>query len=246
MIKLEFNKEDYQLLVLEAIQNTKTFFFKYDVDITKEVSDEEIRKSLEIEFAILEDSYDELSDAIVFGKDEDALNLIRKYKKNISEYLTDIKCDHGYRDNCLNDPISRKPTFLQYAYFQLWDLHYNSVWAKLKENKPAQQSEKSTSKLTMNRIALKYVYSGMQITRKSGNKIAKEYGHSSGEKLFQRFTYYSSSANRKAAPSPLTPTKLKNKINLIESVIELLPTDKQGRAKDEVSILKKIHEAEFQ
>ena len=31
-----------------------------------------------------------------------------------------------------------------------------------------------------------------------------------------------------------------------ESIIELLPTDKQGRAKDEVSILKKIYEAEYQ
>lgn len=111
---------------------------------------------------------------------------------------------------------------------------------------PPQQTEKPKPELTINQIALKYVYSEIQITRENGNKIAKEYGHNSGEKLFQRFTYYSSAANRKGKPTPCTPKKLDNKIKLIESIIELLPTDKQERAKDEVSILKKIYEAEYQ
>lgn len=101
-------------------------------------------------------------------------------------------------------------------------------------------------KLKIDRIALKFVYEGLQITRKNGNEIAKQYGHNSGEKLFQRFTYFSSAANRKGKPNLCTPKKLDNKIKLIESVIELLPTDKQERAKDEVSILKKIYEAEYQ
>lgn len=100
--------------------------------------------------------------------------------------------------------------------------------------------------LKINQIALKYAYEGLQITRENGNNIAKEYGHNSGEKLFQRFTYFSSSANRKGKPNLCTPKKLDNKIKLIESIIELLPTDKQERAKDEVSILKKIYEAEYQ
>lgn len=103
-----------------------------------------------------------------------------------------------------------------------------------------------TEKLKIDQIALKYAYEGLQITRENGNDIAKEYGHNSGEKLFQRFTYYSSSANRKGKPNLCTPKKLDNKIKLIESIIELLPTDKQERAKDEVSILKKIYEAEYQ
>lgn len=103
-----------------------------------------------------------------------------------------------------------------------------------------------TEKLKIDQIALKYAYEGLQITRENGNDIAKEYGHNSGEKLFQRFTYYSSSANRKGKPNLCTPKKLDNKIKLIESIIELLPTDKQERAKDEVLILKKIYEAEYQ
>ncbi len=114
------------------------------------------------------------------------------------------------------------------------------------EQLPPQPIVKQKPKLNINQIALKYVYEGLQITRENGNEIAKEYGHNSGEKLFQRFTYFSSFANRKGKPNPCTPKKLDNKIKLIESIIELLPTDKQGRAKDEVSILKNLYEAEYQ
>jgi len=120
-------------------------------------------------------------------------------------------------------------------------------WLSGLQNKASnQKSEGQKDKLSMSRIALRYVYSGTQITRENGNLIAKEYGHNSGEKLFQKYSYYSSTANRKGRPNPCTPKKLNNKIKLIESVVELLPTDKQQRAKDEVSVLKKIHEAEYQ
>lgn len=119
------------------------------------------------------------------------------------------------------------------------------LWEQLNEGEPPQQTEKPKPELTINQIALKYVYSDFQITRENGNEIAKQYGHNSGEKLFQRFTFYSSLANRKGKPHPCTPKKLKNKIELLESVIELLPVDKQSRAKDEVSILKNILEAEY-
>lgn len=121
-----------------------------------------------------------------------------------------------------------------------------ATFDKCEHNLPPQQTETKTDKLKVNQIALIHVYEGKQITRENGNDIAKEFGHNSGEKLFQRFTYYSSSANRKGKPNLCTPKKLDNKIKLIESIIELLPTDKQERAKDEVSILKKIYEAEYQ
>lgn len=139
--------------------------------------------------------------------------------------------------------------FQDFMYFDFVDkfIHndYKRILFKLKAL-PPQQTEKPKSELTINQIALKYVYSEIQITRENGNKIAKEYGHNSGEKLFQRFTYYSSASNRKGKPNICTPKKLNNKIELLNSVVELLPTDKQERAKDEVSILKKIYEAEYQ
>lgn len=127
----------------------------------------------------------------------------------------------------------------------IWCEHELEHLEKLSELSPCVKI-KTNDKLTINQIALKYVYSEIQINRKNGNKIAIEYGHNSGEKLFQRFTYYSSAANRKGKPNLCTPRKLNNKIKLLESVVELLPTDKQERAKDEVSILKKIYEAEYQ
>jgi hypothetical protein len=111
---------------------------------------------------------------------------------------------------------------------------------------PPQQTETQKPKLRINQIALKYVYEGFQITRKNCNEIAKQYGHNSGEKLFQKFTYYSSTANRKGKPTLCTPKKIENKIRLFESVIELLPNDKRNRANDEVLILRKIRETEYQ
>jgi len=104
----------------------------------------------------------------------------------------------------------------------------------------------SKEKLKIDQIALKYFYEGIQITRANGNEIAKINGHNSGEKLFQRYTYYSTTTNRKGKPTPCTAKKLKNKIELIESVIELLPTDKQGKAKDDFLILKTILDAEYE
>lgn len=38
----------------------------------------------------------------------------------------------------------------------------------------------------------------------------------------------------------------KNKIELLQSVVEELPIDKQNRVKDEISILKRIQDAEYQ
>ena len=111
---------------------------------------------------------------------------------------------------------------------------------------PHRTDTKQQPKLKIKQIALKYFYEGLQITRENGNEIAKKYGHTSGEKLFQQFTFYSSTTNRKAKPDLCTAKKLKNKIELIESVIELLPLEKQARAKDEVSILNKLYEAEYQ
>jgi len=103
-----------------------------------------------------------------------------------------------------------------------------------------------TEKLKIEQIALKYAYEGIHITRENGNEIAKKYGHNSGEKLFQRFTYFLSSANRKAKPTPCTPRKLRNKIELFESVLNHLSENNKKRAIDELNILKTIMENEYQ
>lgn len=99
--------------------------------------------------------------------------------------------------------------------------------------------------LSISQIALLFVYKGDSITKINMDLIANDYGHRSGHKLYQKFSEYSSPANRKAKPDPLSKKKLQNKINLFESVIELLPIEKQGRIKDEVNILKQFFETEY-
>lgn len=111
---------------------------------------------------------------------------------------------------------------------------------------PIAQTSNQIPKLTLTQIALIYVYEGKQITRENGKDIAKQYEHKSGEKLFQLFCKYSSAANRKGRPTPCTPTKLKNKIELLESVVPYIINDSLLRANDEIQTLKVIFESEYQ
>jgi hypothetical protein len=113
---------------------------------------------------------------------------------------------------------------------------------------PSQQSEAKTVKLKVNQIALIYAYKDVHITRVNANEIAAQFGFTakmSGEGLFQDFIKYYSSANRKAKPTPCTPTTLKNKIKLLESVVDYLPDNKKRKANDEINILKLLYDAEF-
>jgi len=160
-------------------------------------------------------------------KYEFALSLLEKHKDKENQFLVD---EFGKYEPVIIEALD----------------YWKSEIQKLQSGKETQNDTKHRPELSMNQIALKYFYEGLQITRENGNEIAEQYGHTSGEKLFQRFTWYSSTANRKAKPDLCTAIKLKNKIKLIETVIELLPIEKQGRAKDEVSILNGIYEAEYQ
>lgn len=110
---------------------------------------------------------------------------------------------------------------------------------------PQLTKAKTEQALTVNQIALKYAYEDERITRENANSITKQYGHSSGEHLYQRFVYYSSPANRKARPDNCTAKSLEAKIFLLESVIPLLPKDKQNKALDEVGILKVVLGKEY-
>ncbi|MFC7773316.1 hypothetical protein [Flavobacterium sp. GCM10027622] len=107
----------------------------------------------------------------------------------------------------------------------------------LKTNKSSTE-ERQKPQLSIKQIALKLVYEGAVVNRNNSQAIVKEYGHTSGEKLFQEYTYFSSQANRKGNPSPQTLKKFDNKIELFESVIQLLSEPHKQRALDELNILK--------
>ena len=96
-------------------------------------------------------------------------------------------------------------------------------------------------KLKVKQIALIHVYNGKTIIRENADSIASEYGYNSkksGEGLFQDYTLYASTANRKAIPDPFSKKKLRNKIELFESINQYLTDAGKIRAKDEIQILK--------
>jgi hypothetical protein len=114
---------------------------------------------------------------------------------------------------------------------------------------PPHQTETKTDRLKVKQIALIHFYNGIQITRENAGEIAAKHGYTaknSGEGLFQDYTYYCSTANRKAKPTPFTAARLNNKIKLFESVIPFLSDNNEQRAIDEINILKTIYENEYQ
>lgn len=114
---------------------------------------------------------------------------------------------------------------------------------------PPQQGKAKTDKLKVPQIALIHVYEGIQITRENAGEIAAKHGYTaknSGEGLFQDYTNYFSTANRKGKPTLCTPKRLKNKIVLFESVVNHLSDNSKQRAIDEIMILKTIFENEYQ
>lgn len=88
----------------------------------------------------------------------------------------------------------------------------------------------------MNEIALICFYNGVTIKQENSNKIAVEYGHKSGQKLFQ---YYSSYINQSNRIGQDTPMKIKNQIKRIEKIMKVLNNTSSKRAIDEMNILKK-------
>jgi len=103
-----------------------------------------------------------------------------------------------------------------------------------------------TKELKMSQIALIHSYKEDRITRDNCDEIANAYGFSSktsGQKLYQQFNKYCRATDRKGDGG--TKRKNKYKIELIESIIYLLPNDKQEKVKDEIKILKNILENQY-
>jgi len=114
---------------------------------------------------------------------------------------------------------------------------------------PPQQAETKTDKLKVKQIAIIHVYEGLQITRGNAGEIASKHGYTaknSGEGLFQDYTHYCNTSNRIGKPTPCTPKKLKNKIELFESVVNHLTNSNKQRAIDEINILNTIFDNEYQ
>lgn len=100
--------------------------------------------------------------------------------------------------------------------------------------------EEDKTKLTIRQVALKLVYEGRQVTRGNSKQIVKEYGHKSGEKLYQLYTEYLSPTNRAGRPIPCTVAKLKSKIKLFNVVADILSEPFKSKAIKDRDHLKSI------
>ena len=115
-------------------------------------------------------------------------------------------------------------------------------------NNEAQISNKKnqTLKPTLKEIALKFTYLNKPITRQNSKSIALENGHTSGDALYNKFTFYYSTANRKGKPHPYTEKRLKNKISLFKNVIKMLEKPNKDKALDELKILENYYKNDFE
>lgn len=116
----------------------------------------------------------------------------------------------------------------QYHLFELSKLtHPNTIRSNLLPK----------DRLSIEVIALKLHYEGRPVNRKNCNEIIKEFGWKSGDRLYNRFSFYRSTSNRTGDPG--TDSKLKNKIKLFIQVIENLDNPHRIKAIDELRTLEK-------
>jgi len=111
-------------------------------------------------------------------------------------------------------------------------------------NLTEESQELISMKLSLNQIALKYAWEGIPITRENRDEIAGRFGYKSGNKLHQNYCKVMRRSVRISDPDG-SPTIMLNKIELFESVIELLPEVNKKEACEELKILQSIFEKSY-
>jgi hypothetical protein len=94
-----------------------------------------------------------------------------------------------------------------------------------------------TEKLSVKQIALKLAYEEVDITKENANGIIQKYGYTSGHNLYQEYNKVWSSKKRITDPNE-TLKVLLNKIDLFESVAEIVSPELKEKVEDEIKLLK--------
>ena len=226
--KLEFEADEYlKLIVLRIKEQYSTLFDRY---FGLKINNNPL-KTAEDTIALYNSIIESINDVAEIYKSLSAI-------KNLENPL--------HFDPHINSFLREKWLIPQIQYFkELLDSGITTICfhddAEPSSNSYLEKTQKTTrynASITINEIALLHFYRGMQITRQNSNSIAQNYGMNSGEKLFQRYTHYTSRANRIGTPHPFTQKRLENKIALFEKVFNMLEHDKQLIMLGELSILK--------
>lgn len=163
---------------------------------------------------------------------------------NILEAEKRVKKHFGRIDLILNDKVFDDQGYNAGIYADILLFKREKI-AFFTEVQPVEHDLKK-DKLTIRQIALKLVYEEAYVTRNSANDLIKEYGHKSGDSLYNHYTEYFNRNDRKAKPNPYSKRKLKNKIKLFESVIEVLSIEYKQKAIDELNILKNYYKTDYE
>ena len=180
--------------------------------------------------------------------DQQFLDLIRTEDLELEELTLLIKNQLEYNS------LSSILYFCCIIYHDLFKIHeflhasYNAtVEDDVKEARIQKETSELDSKLKLTQIALLFFYEGGRISRDNADATAEEYGwcaKTSGHKLYQHFNKLSENIERTGDPG--SKIKLKNKIKLIESVLEHLSNAASRKAQEEIKQLRNLFVSRYE
>jgi hypothetical protein len=230
---------------LQRIQKRSLDFEKY-VELLIESIEQDLEKNKEVHFQVISNRDHR---GIKYG----AKFLIpEEYEKFKKKKYTDAFFRHyapfsiHVGGKIIHFPKDSEREYLRIEAQVIWLKYLKEIKQGAKIDFRETSSSHKTNKengQTIDQIALKLAYLGEIVTQENANDIIRNYGHTSGKKLYQQVNFFSKRTNRTAIPD--TKKKLENKIRLFQIVIDLLPYDKLQQAKDELKILESQYNAEY-
>lgn len=154
--------------------------------------------------------------------------------RQISKLVLEVKEYEFFKDVVISDNEI-------VALFKQWLEIQKGYINDIKGMPPPGKDSSEKPPLSHNQIALINYYNGITITEGNAAGIANKSGwinKTSGRKLWQRYLYFTSNANRNAIPDNPTPTTKRNKIKLFESVLPYLNETGKQKAEAEIKVLK--------
>ena len=239
---LERNIET-NIKILQKKQRSSLDFNKY-IELLIERIEFDLEKNKDLHFQVISPK---VHRGIRYGA---KFLLPEEYKKFKEKIFTDAYFRHSApysiveNGKIIHFPKDSEREYLRIEAECLWLNYLKKIKQSGKidfvENNSRDEINKAKG-LTIDQISLKLYYEGETVTSENADEIIKNHGLTSGKKLYQQASFYSKRANRLAIRE--TKKKMENKIKLFESVIDLLPLDKQQRAKDELKILENQYNA---
>jgi len=133
----------------------------------------------------------------------------------------------GYRNDSPSDEHRYK------KMIKTWLRHEHDFWAKLAPLLKPNSKKENT--ITLKQIALVQFFDGTKVDRNNANEIARQYGKTSGESIYQDYIFWSSSCNRTGED---TSRIMKRRILDYEAIRKYLSKRALSRYEDELKAIK--------